>query len=211
MSDPATERLLTITEEALELVLEARSGESGPDSLALFIEVSGVANGAYTYDIWFESATDATPRDHREQHGGVVVVFPESSTDKMAGATLDVSDDGLVILNPNSPAPDPPNVSQGDFGSLETPLAVAVLEVLEAEVNPQIASHGGRADLVGVDDNAVAYVRLSGGCQGCGLAAMTLSQGISVAIREAVPEISDIVDVTAHAQGANPYYQSSKK
>lgn len=211
MSDPATERLLTITEEALELVLEARSGESEPEGLALFIEVSGAANGSYTYDMWFESAADAAPRDRREDHGGLVVVFPEPSADKMAGATLDVSDDGLVILNPNTPPSEPASLAPEDFGSLETPLAAAVLEVLEAEVNPQIAMHGGRADLVGVDDNAVAYVRLSGGCQGCGLAAMTLSQGISVAIREAVPEITDIVDVTAHAQGSNPYYQAAKK
>lgn len=203
--------LLRVSEEALELVLEARAGEASPEGLALFVEISGADNGAYTYDIWFEAAGDAGPTDHVEHHGALSVVFPSGTAEKMGGATLDVGDDGLVILNPNSPpAPERPFVP-GEYGSLEGPLAVRVLEILESEVNPQIAAHGGRADLVGVDDEAVAYVMLSGGCQGCGLAQVTLSQGIAVAIEEAVPEISRIVDVTAHAQGTNPYYQASKK
>ena len=90
------------------------------------------------------------------------------------------------------------------------PLARAVIAVLEEQVNPQIALHGGRADLVAVDEG-VAYLRLSGGCQGCGLAAVTLGQGISVAIQQAVPEIVDVVDVTAHQDGRNPYFEPAKK
>jgi Fe/S biogenesis protein NfuA len=70
--------------------------------------------------------------------------------------------------------------------------------------------HGGRADLVAVEDGT-AFLRLSGGCQGCGMAAVTLSQGISVAIQEAIPEITEIVDVTAHEDGSNPYFEAAKK
>jgi Fe/S biogenesis protein NfuA len=204
-------RLLTITEEALELVNEARSGEESAAALALFVEVSGASASSYSYDIWFEAATDAGPRDHVEEHGDLLVVFPAGSADKLAGSTLDVSDDGLVLLNPNTPPAAPGTLDSASFGSLDSALAQRVLEVLEHQVNPQIASHGGRADLIGVDEEAVAYLQLSGGCQGCGLAQVTLSQGISVAIQDAVPEISRIVDVTSHAQGANPYYQSAKK
>jgi Fe/S biogenesis protein NfuA len=93
---------------------------------------------------------------------------------------------------------------------LSSPIEQAVLEVLENEVNPQIAMHGGRADLVAVDEG-VAYLRLSGGCQGCGLAEVTLTQGIAVAIREAVPQIIEVVDVTAHGEGSNPYFEAAKK
>ena len=82
--------------------------------------------------------------------------------------------------------------------------------MLEAEINPAIAAHGGRADLVAVDE-AVAYLRLSGGCQGCGLASVTLSEGIEVAILEAIPEITKVVDVTDHASGTNPFFESAKK
>ncbi len=85
-----------------------------------------------------------------------------------------------------------------------------MLEVLDSQINPQIAMHGGRADLVAVADGT-AFLRLSGGCQGCGMAAVTLSQGISVAIREAIPEIVEIVDVTAHEDGSNPYFEAAKK
>ena len=67
-----------------------------------------------------------------------------------------------------------------------------------------------RAELVAVEDET-AYLRLSGGCQGCGMSSVTLSQGIEVAIRESVPEITRVVDVTDHASGSNPYFEAAKK
>ena len=82
--------------------------------------------------------------------------------------------------------------------------------MLEQQVNPAIAEHGGHAELVAVEDDA-AYLRLGGGCQGCGMATATLSQGIEVAILEAVPEIARVVDVTDHAVGTNPYFEPAKK
>ena len=89
-------------------------------------------------------------------------------------------------------------------------MAQRVLAVLEEQVNPSIAMHGGRADLVAVEEDIV-YLRLSGGCQGCGLATVTLSQGIEVALRDALPEIVSVIDVTDHASGANPFYEPAKK
>jgi Fe/S biogenesis protein NfuA len=89
-------------------------------------------------------------------------------------------------------------------------VAQRVLQVLEQQVNPAIAMHGGSAELVAVEDST-AYVRLGGGCVGCGMATVTLSQGIEVAITEAVPEIERVVDVTDHASGTNPYYEPAKK
>jgi Fe/S biogenesis protein NfuA len=85
-----------------------------------------------------------------------------------------------------------------------------VLAVLDRDVNPSIAAHGGHAELVGIE-GATAYLRLGGGCQGCGMATVTLSQGIEVAITNAVPEIDAIVDVTDHASGRNPYFEPAKK
>jgi Fe/S biogenesis protein NfuA len=82
--------------------------------------------------------------------------------------------------------------------------------VLDHQINPSIALHGGHAELVAVEEDT-AYLRLSGGCAGCGMAAVTLSQGIEVAIFDAVPEIRRVVDVTDHASGTNPYYEAAKK
>ncbi len=79
--------------------------------------------------------------------------------------------------------------------------------VLEEQVNPAIASHGGRADLVALDEEKkVAYLRLSGGCQGCAMSRLTLSQGIESTLRDAMPELEGVVDVTDHASGVNPFY-----
>ena len=90
---------------------------------------------------------------------------------------------------------------------LTTPEARRVWEVLEHQVNPAIASHGGRVRLVGVQDKKV-FVRMEGGCQGCGMAMVTLRQGVEVMIKEALPEIEEVVDVTDHSKGTNPYYPS---
>jgi Fe/S biogenesis protein NfuA len=84
------------------------------------------------------------------------------------------------------------------------------MQVIDQQVNPAIAAHGGSAELVAVEDST-AYVRLGGGCVGCGMATVTLTQGISVAITDAVPEIENVVDVTDHASGTNPYYEAAKK
>lgn len=82
-------------------------------------------------------------------------------------------------------------------------------EVLEAQINPAVAAHGGVISLVDVKD-ATLYVRLGGGCQGCGMALMTLKQGVERAFREAIPELDEVLDVTDHAAGANPYHSPSR-
>lgn len=89
------------------------------------------------------------------------------------------------------------------------PVVERIQQVLEEQINPAVASHGGSVALIDVKENVV-YVELGGGCQGCGMANVTLKQGIEVAIKEAVPEITAVLDVTEHADGTNPYYQPSK-
>jgi Fe/S biogenesis protein NfuA len=206
--------VLRVTDEAREMVLSIRDHEEDPSSLALWLEINGAANGAYSYDMWFQQAADAGPGDAVREEGGLTVVVAAGSVDRIRGATLDVGNSGgergLVMLNPNAPpAPSAPAVDLPE-SDLSDPVAQRILEVLEQDVNPQIAMHGGFADLVAYEAGT-AYVRMLGGCQGCGLAAVTLSQGITVAIKDAVPEVTDVVDVTDHASGTNPYYEASKK
>ena len=80
-----------------------------------------------------------------------------------------------------------------------------IQQLLEEQVNPAVASHGGHVDLIDVKGNRV-FLQLGGGCQGCGMAQVTLRQGIEQMIRKAVPEVGEILDVTDHAGGRNPYY-----
>jgi NFU1 iron-sulfur cluster scaffold homolog, mitochondrial len=84
-----------------------------------------------------------------------------------------------------------------------------VQEVLDRQINPSVASHGGFVDLINIENNNV-YIRMGGGCQGCGAADMTLKMGIERMIREAIPSIGAVLDVTDHAGGSNPYYAPSK-
>ncbi|NWG14573.1 MAG: NifU family protein [Acidobacteria bacterium] len=81
-----------------------------------------------------------------------------------------------------------------------------VQQLLDREVNPALGMHGGWVELIDVRGNSV-YLRLGGGCQGCGAADVTLRQGIERSIREKVPEVGEILDTTDHAAGRNPYYQ----
>ena len=113
----------------------------------------------------------------------------------------------LAMNNPNSPAPPEMSAPSGD---LTGPLVERVEQVLTQQVNPAIAAHGGGAELVSVD-GTIAYLRLSGGCQGCGLAEVTLKQGIEKIILESIPDLTQVIDVTDHASGDNPYYESQKK
>jgi Fe/S biogenesis protein NfuA len=203
--------ILTVTEGAREKVLYIRSRDAEPERLALRLAISGVAADAYTYDMTLEYLDSAEPTDVVQHHDDLAVIIPRDSVDKLRGATLylegDVTYGGLRLNNPNSPSP---AVGTRPVGDLSGDVAQRVLQVLERQINPSIAAHGGRAELVAVEEG-VAYLRLGGGCQGCGMATVTLSQGIEVAIRDSVPEIERVADVTDHASGTNPYFEASKK
>lgn len=93
---------------------------------------------------------------------------------------------------------------------LSTPEGKAIKRVIDEEVNPQIAMHGGHIALVDVIDDT-AYVRLEGGCQGCGMASVTLKQGVEGAIMQVAPSITQVLDTTDHAGGDNPYFQPGKE
>jgi Fe/S biogenesis protein NfuA len=215
-NDPDGVPVLSVTDAALAKMLELRTDETDPESLGLRVEVSGTSGDAYTYDMYFQAANDAAPDDWTGVQSGLTITVPSDSVPKMVGSVLDLNRDllagGLSIRNPNLP-PAQPQASPAMAGpppDLSGDVAQRVIQVLDRQINPSIAAHGGRADLVAVEDDA-AYLRLSGGCAGCGMAAVTLSEGIEVAIKESVPEIVKIVDVTDHAAGTNPYYEAAKK
>jgi Fe-S cluster biogenesis protein NfuA len=108
-----------------------------------------------------------------------------------------------------APAPDPARQAKAKEAGLDTPTAQAIQALLDDEINPSVAAHGGHVALVDVKDSR-AYVRLEGGCQGCGMADVTLKHGIETAILDKFPGIEEVLDVTDHADGTNPYYQPSK-
>lgn len=91
----------------------------------------------------------------------------------------------------------------------EGDLKWAIRDLLDREINPAVGQHGGFVELIDVKRNNV-YIRLGGGCQGCGAADVTLKQGIEKAIRDLAPAVGEILDTTDHAAGRNPYYAPAK-
>jgi Fe/S biogenesis protein NfuA len=203
--------ILAVTDEALQKVLGFREQAPNPDRQAMWIEITGISGGEWTYNMSLRPLEEAGPDDVVEAHGDLTLVVPAPDVDKLRGATIEWSGDlfagGLRLTGLTSPSP---AVGRDAPADLTGDVAQRVLQVLDQQVNPAIAAHGGRADLVAVEDEA-AYLRLSGGCQGCGMATVTLGQGIEVAIKDNVPEIRQVVDVTDHAAGSNPYFESAKK
>jgi len=211
MTEPGT--IITISEEALAAICQMRDAEPGDDEFALFMSIVGVSGPQFTYDLSFMPVGDREAGDVLERHGELAVIIPERDVDNLRDATLAMSTNpaapGLAMNNPNSPSP-AVGASAAPQGDLTGPMAERVQQVLEIQVNPAIASHGGAARLVSVDAGSV-YLELLGGCQGCGMAAVTLRQGIEQILREAIPEIIEVVDATNHAAGSNPYYEAAKK
>ena len=191
--------MVTFTDGAKAHVVAFLAEESEP--LAVRIEVLDSSPLAPQYDLALIEESEKETGDQIYEQGGFEVVVPRSSVDLLKGATVDwvesMQGSGFKVENPNI-------VPIGE-GLADGPLADRVKQVIDMQVNPAIASHGGSVGLVEVREDVV-YLEMMGGCQGCGMAAATLAQGIRRIIMENIPDVKDIVDVTNHDAGVNPSY-----
>ena len=141
--------------------------------------------------------------------GNNVTVVKESPTPWQAigrpiGAAI------RAALSSGAPAVAAAPRSTGQARMNDDELYERVHDLFESMVNPMVARHGGQVELIDVQD-AVVMLRMGGGCQGCGMASVTLRQGIEGMLNQHIPEVQGIVDITDHASGANPYFESAKK
>ena len=197
------EQILTVTDAAIEKAVMVRSREDEPERHALWVEVVG-SGFAQTYDLYLQPLADAPPDAHVQDHGRISVVIPAGSIEALRGGTLDRQGDllmGGLVLNTPQASPDMGPAPAGLEGTAEE----RVRRVLDEQINPAIAAHGGVAQVERVEDGVV-YLRFGGGCAGCGMVSVTLKQGIEAAVLQLVPDVHRIVDVTDHASGTNPYY-----
>jgi Fe/S biogenesis protein NfuA len=190
--------VITVTPAAQTKIVEllAQQGRAG---LMLRAAIAGRGPGGFQYRLGFVGDEERRADDQAIDGGGFTLLVDAESAPNLEGASVDYVDgpqgSGFKIDNPNPLWRD------------ET--ARAVQAVLDQDINPAVAAHGGWVTLLEVKDE-VAYIQLGGGCQGCGMVDVTLKQGIEVRIREAVPAIREIIDSTDHAGGKNPYYQPAK-
>ena len=189
------EQLLSVTPAAREKIDGVRTFNDFPEAV-LRVRVLAKDGPRFQYEIALEDPRERADEDLVLDLDGLnVAVDPVSAAD-LTGATIDldpaVTGGGLRIDNPNE--------------GWKDPVARAVQDVIDRQINPGVGSHGGVVTLVDVREGT-AYLRFGGGCQGCAAVDVTLKRGVETAIRSAVPAISAIVDATDHDAGMSPYYQ----
>lgn len=184
--------MLNITEAAAARVRDFLAQQAGQGVRALRI-----AGTRTEHRLWLVKESDQQEGDHIQVGEGFEIYLDPMTVRHLDGATLDFVD-GLMQSGFRIFFPSP---------SWDEPLAQRVQQVLDAEVNPGVAGHGGSVSLVKIAGD-VAIIQLHGGCQGCGAADITLKQGIERMIMTAVPDIRAVQDATDHAAGKNPYYAS---
>lgn len=195
------EIMVTFTDHAREMV-QSFMGEGELEALRISIEGTPVAP---RYELTLVSRTDRRDDEREVDVEGFAVLVTSAAMDQLEGATVDfverVNESGFEVQPP-------PGVGSTTVPSKPSgPLAQRVRDVLDSQVNPSIATHGGQIDLVDVKDTEI-YLEMSGGCQGCAMSRMTLRQGVERMLLQEVPEITAVHDVTDHASGSNPYFNT---
>jgi Fe/S biogenesis protein NfuA len=195
--------MMTLTDRALEVVRSYMDQSSG-ELTALRVAVSGGTPAAPDFELTLVGPDEIRSDEVELAVSGLTIVVDEETAPRLEDATVDfverVNESGFEVRLATSVA----TPSAAPAGAL----AEKVRDVLENQINPAIASHGGVITLVDVQDTEI-YVEMGGGCQGCAMSRMTLRQGVERMVRQAVPEITVIHDITDHASGENPFFEGA--
>jgi len=191
---------LTVTERA-QNVVRTFMEQTGGEPMALRIVARPGDQTGPRFELTLVSETDRAEDDVRVEAGNLSVFVGKESAERLDGATVDfverVNESGFEIR----PAMSGLRVAGPPSGELAT----KVKDVLDAQVNPAVSAHGGEIVLVDVQGTEI-FIEMAGGCQGCALSRMTLKQGVERMVRQAIPEITAVHDVTDHGSGENPFY-----
>lgn len=201
-AEPAADDVITVTEVARAKLIELRDTEPEGAALGIRLEILSDEGADFTYDLSFQETAKAALSDVVKNHGGIRVIIPSKDIPNLEGATLDYELDGLVLRNPNKPRP----ITLEGL-RLDDDVAGEVKAVIEREVNPALAAHGGFVTFVGHDGEGRAYLTMGGGCHGCSMSRMTMLDGVQTMLVEQVPGIERVKDMTDHASGENPFYR----
>lgn len=198
--------MLTFTDRAREMVTAfMEQGDGALTALRITMDGSPLSP---RFELTLVGEDERLEDERALDLGAFKVLVSEATAPRLEGATVDfverVNESGFEVR------PDPTALEREEEatakGAPEGPIADRVREVLDAQVNPAIAAHGGVITLADVREKEV-FLEMSGGCQGCAMSRLTLRQGVERMLRQAIPEISAVHDVTDHASGANPYFE----
>ena len=189
----------TITEPAQAHIRQKLEAEAALKSLK--IVAKAISTKKAKFSVAFVSEDDELPQGLTLEKEGIPVYVDAESLLYLEGTVVDYdesTEEGLTIKNEEREVPP---LTGNEREIME--------QLLEEQINPMVASHGGVVELIDIKDDRV-YLEFGGGCKGCGMVNVTLKQGVEVIIKEQIPGINEILDVTEHADGTNPYYQPSK-
>jgi len=193
--------MIKLTDAARKKFVEIVGAEDRQgQGLRVVVHNGGTAQPEFALN--FVVPEDASEDDQIVDVGELKVYLDPESAKWLEGASVDyidtLTESGFKIDAPNAGIPAPTG-----------PVAEAVQKVLNDQINPAVAAHGGHVSLVAIEDET-AYLRFGGGCQGCGMINVTLKQGVEKILFAEVPQITRVMDVTDHASGTNPYYSPGK-
>ena len=183
-----------LSDAALKILQEGPApGE--PSTGVARIAIAGRSSGEFQYDFEQIISSDVREDDIPVDFDGLKLYVEASSAASLQGATIDYITDklgrsGFTVDNPNPLWPDEAHQK--------------VADLIESDINPAIAMHGGAIELVDYTPPRI-QIRMTGGCQGCASSTATLKNGIEIILKESFPEIEEIDDVTDHSEGLNPY------
>ena len=186
------ESFFTIGPEALKQIQAQQDDAS--DGWLLAVEPKSPTKGVYTLRSLKDDDTEQMQRFQKE---GIIFWMDFSLLPFLEGTEIQLDEDtGEIEV-----------VNEGlGIGKLRGNFEDRVRQVLDEQVNPMVASHGGVVSLSRIENGEV-FLRFGGGCQGCGMVDVTLKQGVEVMMKESVPDIIAIHDATDHDSGSNPYYR----
>ena len=192
--------MVTITETA-QAYFRHLMEQQDEDDLSLRISVNHAGTPGASCDLQFCPAGQNQPDDRELEFDGFRLYVARASETWLEKAEIDFEEDStggqLTIKAPGIKGSEP---------AAEAPLAERVSWLLETEINPALAAHGGRVALVDITEKKEVVLQFGGGCHGCGMADVTLKQGIEQTLTRQIPEITGVLDVTDHRTGENPYY-----
>jgi len=189
---------ITITEPGTER-LRGAIDEHGSPVAGIRLTIVGRGPEGFQHSLSLIEDGEPAANDQLVKAGGITFFVESRDAEYLDGVVIDYDGDTGGMIKFENPNP-----------LWRDPLSSKIQDLIDSQLNPQIASHGGMVSLHGVE-GSTAYIELGGGCVGCGMVDVTLKQGIEVAIKDAVPDIEEVVDVTDHGSGTNPYYKPSSK
>ena len=191
--------MVTFTEAARGKIVELLTAE-GREGSALRLSIAGRLGGQFQYRMALVKPGARAAGDVLDETPGFPLVVDARSVPHLDGTVVDYVEvegqRGFKIDNPNPLWTDP--------------LASRVQALIDEEINPALAAHGGFVHLLDLREG-VAYVELGGGCRGCGMARVTIRNGVEARVRQAIPEVREVVDVTDHAGGTHPYFGPAER